>query len=304
MYIQSIVDSEEKSLQDFALLKNSTGQNTVINSRCTFCNWPTHSDRLSLKFSFHGTEAYYVRHRNVTVEKDRLLVVNAGQPYSSSIRSEEWVHSLAIYFDPHLLQVAADTSSDEVLLANPMERKGSSVWFYEDLLTATPRLRNQLTLLRQHLEASPMTELELEERLYHILLDLLPTHRRAVYHTATRLSAVKPTTRLEIYRRLHLAREVIEEQATEALTLDAIAGASMLSKNHLLRHFRELFGHSPHQYVTSVRLAKACHLLTQSELPVQDISLNSGFESPSSFGRLFKSVFTLSPQQYRLQHAG
>lgn len=304
MYIQSVVDSEEKSLQDFALFKNSTGQNTVINSRCTFCNWPTHSDRLSLKFSFAGTEAYYVRHRKVTVEKDRLLVVNAGQPYSSAIRSTEWVHSLAIYFDPHLLQVAADTGSDADLLANPVERRGSSVWFYEDEFMATPRLRQQLTLLRHQLEASPMTELELEERLYHILLDLLLTHRRAVHHTAARLSAIKATTRLEIYRRLHLAREFIEEQATEPLTLDAIASASMLSKNHLLRHFRELFSYSPHQYVTSVRLAKACHQLTQSELPVQDISLNAGFESPSSFGRLFKSVFTLSPQQYRLQNAG
>jgi len=303
MYIQSIVDSEEKSLQDFALFKNSTGQNTVINSRCTFCNWPTHSDRLSLKFSFAGTEAYYLRHRKVTVENDRLLVVNAGQPYSSAIRSAEWVHSLAIYFDPQLLQVAADTGSNEALLANPIERRGSMVWFYEDQLTATPRLRSQLTLLRQQLEASPVTELELEERLYHILLDLLLTHRRTVQHTAARLSAIKPTTRLEIYRRLHLAREFIEEQATEALTLDAIAGASMLSKNHLLRHFRELFSYSPHQYVTNVRLAKACHQLTQSELPVQDISLSAGFESPSSFSRLFKSVFALSPQQYRLQHA-
>ncbi|HEX8425736.1 AraC family transcriptional regulator [Hymenobacter sp.] len=304
MYIQSIVDSEEKSLRDFALFKSAADQNTVINSRSTFCNWPTHADRMSLKFSFAGTEAYYVRHRKVEVEKDRFLVVNAGQPYSSAIRSVEWVHCLAIYFNQQLLQTAADTSSDEVLLANPTERKGSSIWFYEDLLTATPRLRQQLTLLRHHLEAGPMTELELEERLYHILLDLLLTHRRAVYHKATRLSAIKATTRLEIYRRLHLAREFIEEQAAEALTLDAIAEASMLSKNHLLRHFRELFCHSPHRYVTSVRLAKACHLLTESGLAVQEISLHTGFESPSSFGRLFKSVFTLSPQQYRLQNAG
>jgi transcriptional regulator GlxA family with amidase domain len=64
----------------------------------------------------------------------------------------------------------------------------------------------------------------------------------------------------------------------------------MLSRNHLLRHFRQLFGHSPHQYLTAVRLEKAKTLLMQSALPVREVGGATGFESPSSFGRLFKSV--------------
>ncbi len=302
MYIRSVVDSEEKSLQNFAQFKQAPARNTVIDSLAKYCTWPTHIDRFSLKFAFSGTESYTVRHRNLTVERDRLLVVNAGQPYAGHVRAAEWVHSLAIYFDPQLLQVAAEAGSDEALLANPLGCTGPTVWFHETELTARPRLRHRLVALQQRLALAPTSELELEERLFDLLRELMRTHGRQVHRTAERLSAIKPVTRLEIYRRLHVAKEFIEAQATEeVLTLEAIAAVSMLSKNHLLRHFRELFRHSPHQYVTSVRLAKAKDLLIQSALPVQEISLHTGFESPSSFGRLFKSVFTLTPQQYRLQ---
>ncbi len=303
MYIQSVVDSEKKSLQDFALFKSAPDQNTVINSRCKLCNWPTHTDRFSLKFAFTGAEAYYVRHRKLTVERNRLLVVNAGQPYAGTVQSVEWVHCLAIYFAPALLEAAANTLSDQQLLTNPFDETGAAVWFYEQLLAAPSALRWRLLLLKQELEAGPLSNMALEERLYAILLELLATHHRQVGAAAGRLSAVKPSTRLGIYRRLHLAREFMEAEATEALTLDSIAQVSMLSRNHLLRHFRQLFGHSPHQYLTAVRLEKAKTLLMQSALPVREVGGATGFESPSSFGRLFKSVFAVTPQQFRLQHA-
>ncbi|HEX8350223.1 MAG TPA: AraC family transcriptional regulator [Hymenobacter sp.] len=306
MYIQSVVDNEEKSLQGFVLFKQRKGRNTVINSRCKYCNWPTHTDQLSLKFSFSGTETYYLKHQKLAVHQDRLLVVNAGQPHASSVRSEEWVHSFAIYFDPQLVGNLAATcsASDEALLTNPHASSEQTVWFFEQMYTATPSLRRQLLALKREMELRPLSELELEERLHGILGQLLQTYRRQVNHSSAQLSAVKRSTRLEIYRRLHLAKDFIEDQANEALTLDAIAQASMLSKNHLLKHFRQLFSYSPYQYATTVRLEQAKTLLMQSALSVQEICAHVGFESPSSFGRLFKSSFVLTPHQYRLQHAG
>jgi hypothetical protein len=135
MYIQSVVDSEEKSLQDFALFKSAPGQNTVINSLCKLCHWPTHTDRFSLKFAFTGAETYYVRHRKLTVERNRLLVVNAGQPYAGTVRSVEWVQCLAIYFAPSCWKPAASNLSDEAAAQQPLrpnESRGvvhtSSCW--------------------------------------------------------------------------------------------------------------------------------------------------------------------------------
>ncbi|OUJ75915.1 helix-turn-helix domain-containing protein [Hymenobacter crusticola] len=304
MYIQSVVTNEEESLQNFALFKQRTSRNTVINSWCRYCNWPPHTDQLSLKFAFTGAETYYLQHRKLMVQHDQLLVVNAHQAHASSIRSAEWVHSFAIYFDAELVSTlaAACFSPDEVLLANPYLRSDQTMWFFEQFYAATVPLRRQLVLLKQVMEQQPLSELALEEHLHGILGELLQTYRRQVHRSCTHLSAVKRSTRLEIYRRLHLAKEFIDEQASQALTLDHIARASMLSKNHLLRYFRQLFGYSPHQYATAVRLEQAKILLTQSALSVQAISNQVGFESPSSFGRLFKSSFVLTPQQYRLQY--
>jgi AraC-like DNA-binding protein len=306
MYIRSTVDTEAQSLQEFAQFKRlPTAGSTILDSLCKFCVWPSYADRLSLKCTFAGQETYYLRHRPVSVAPDQLLIVNAGQRYASAIRSAEWVHSFAIYFDPQLVtDVAAGyRASDEALLHNPWAEGAPELWFFEQLHATPPALRRQLRHLQQELARRPFGPLELEERLHALLGALLGLHQRQVARSAEQLGAVKRSTRLEICRRLYLAKEFIEAQPAEELTLAAIARAGMLSKNHLLRHFRQLFACSPHEYATGIRLARARTLLTGSDLTVQEISARVGFASPSSFGRLFKAAAQLTPQQYRRQHA-
>ncbi|OON68377.1 AraC family transcriptional regulator [Hymenobacter sp. CRA2] len=305
MYIRSTVATEQESLQEFVQFQRLADRSTVIDSLCKFCVWPTYTNRLSLKCTFAGRETYYLHHRPVHVEHNQLLIVNAGQPYASAIRSADWVHSFAIYFDPRLVADVAHAhrASDEALLTNPWASPDADVWFFEQLHMATPALRNRLLQLQRELACRPVPELELDSRLHGILAELLGLHQRRVARSADQLSAVKRATRLEICRRLYLAREYIEAQPAEALTLDGIAQASMLSKNHLLRHFRQLFACSPHQYATGIRLARARTLLIHSGLTVQEISAQAGFESPSSFGRVFKAAQQLTPQQYRRRHA-
>lgn len=306
MYIRSTVETEAQSLQEFAQFQRlPAAGSTVLDSQCKFCVWPSYADRLSLKCTFSGHETYYLRQRPVTVAPEQLLVVNAGQQYASAIRSEEWVHSFAIYFDRQLVAdvAAAHRASDELLLTNPWAPATPEVWFFEQLHAAPPALQLHLRRLQQELARRPFTALELDEQLCHVLGALLRLQQRHVARSAERLAAVKRSTRLEICRRLYLAKAFIDDAPAEALTLEGIAQAGMLSKNHLLRHFRQLFGLSPHAYATGVRLTRARTLLTRSDLPVQAISAEVGFASPSAFGRLFKAALQLTPQQYRQQHA-
>ncbi|MCC3156557.1 AraC family transcriptional regulator [Hymenobacter sp. 15J16-1T3B] len=306
MYIRSTVETEAQSRQEFAQFQRlPAAGSTVLDSQCKFCVWPSYADRLSLKCTFRGLETYYLRQRPVTVAPEQLLIVNAGQPYASAIRSEEWVHSFAIYFDPQLVAdvAAAHRASDELLLATPWAAATPEVWFFEQLHAAPPALRQRLRGLQQALAQRPFTALELEEQLHAVLSAVLGLHQRHLARSAERLAAVKRSTRLEICRRLYVAKEFIDEAPAEVLTLEDIARAGMLSKNHLLRHFRQLFGLSPHEYATGLRLARARTLLTESALPVQVISAQVGFASPSAFGRLFKAALQLTPQQYRQQHA-
>lgn len=60
-------------------------------------------------------------------------------------------------------------------------------------------------------------------------------------------------------------------------------------------------GTSYSDLVAEVRLATACHLLTESELSIADIAYRLGYSGPSSFSRVFMRLMKIQPAVYRRQ---
>lgn len=303
MYIQSVVETHEQSLQEFDLFKTRSADQAIINSVSKLCSWPTHSDQFSLKFAFTGVEYYCLNRNRIPVGGNQFLVVNAAQPYSSFIRSSEWVNSFSIYVSSRFFNqvVAAYALPESELLDNPHYQRDQSVWFFDQLYTAEGVLNKTLSALKQALETNTLTGAEQEEYLHQILSLLLKTYQTKLTQNASALPCVKRATRLELYRRLHLAREYMDDQATATIRLEDIAQAAMLSKNHLLRHFKSMFGCSPQQYIINRRMERAQDSLRHSERPIQLIALDQGFECPSAFGRRFRALFSVTPSEYRQQ---
>lgn len=303
MYIQSVVETHEQSLQEFEALKQQNDDHTIINSHSKLCSWPTHTDRFSLKFAFNGTEHYCINRNRIPVTGNQFLIVNAAQPYSSFIHSPTWVNSFSIYISPAFFDqvVTAYTSSEEWLLDNPDYQRAQTLWFFEQAYTAGPDFTRQVQLFKTALETNRPGPVEEEEYLHRLLALLLQTYQSNLVQRTSSLSCVKVATRLELYRRLHVAKDYIDEQAATGIGLDDIAQTAMLSKNHLLRHFKALFGKSPYQHLIDRRMERAQDNLVYSDRPVHQIAIEQGFECPSAFGRQFKSLFSVTPTQYRKQ---
>lgn len=264
-----------------------------------------HADRFSLKFAFNGAEYYYVNKNKIPVRDNQFLIVNANQSHASFIDSTDWVNSFTIYVDPSFFNqvVAAYTVPDQVLLDNPNHKNDQSLWFFEQVYRARATLRAAVKSFKTRLEVAPLTQAEQEEHLHQLLALVLKAYQTKLTRNVQALACVKMATRLELYRRLHLAKEYIDDQAPTTIQLDDIARTAMLSKNHLLRHFNALFGCSPHQYLVSRRMERARDSLLFTSRPVHEIALEQGFDDHSAFGRRFKSVFALAPSAYRQQFA-
>lgn len=104
--------------------------------------------------------------------------------------------------------------------------------------------------------------------------------------------------RIYMYRRLVQAKRYIDLHFSETLDLDMVADEACFSKFHFIRLFSEVFGKTPHQYLTAVRIANAKKLLATG-LPVQDTCFTVGFESVSSFTALFKKITGDRPSTFR-----
>ena len=94
------------------------------------------------------------------------------------------------------------------------------------------------------------------------------------------------------------AKHFIDNNFAGKTDLDAIAAAGFLSKFHFIRSFKSLYGTTPHQYLITVRIKHAKHLL-QNNTSITAVCMAVGFESVTSFTGLFKKVTGATPAAYQ-----
>ena len=108
----------------------------------------------------------------------------------------------------------------------------------------------------------------------------------------------KQSTRIALYKRLLVAKSYIEENYAAPFKLDELARAALVSKYHLLRSYKLVFGITPYQQVLQLRLQEASKLLLQ-DLSLEDIATMVGFSDRRSFTKAFRKVFGCSPSEFK-----
>lgn len=91
----------------------------------------------------------------------------------------------------------------------------------------------------------------------------------------------------------------LNEHYQESIPVANLAERFNLSKFHFSRMFKKEVGSSPHQYLLNRRLLSAKQLLANTNLSVEAIALDCGFNSTSHFIRAFKYVMDITPNQFR-----
>ena len=82
-------------------------------------------------------------------------------------------------------------------------------------------------------------------------------------------------------------------------TLESLGEIAGMSRATFAERFREAFGRTTIDCLKEIRLRRAAHLLTATDLPVKTIAYQVGFESRSYFSRAFKAFTGMDPAGYR-----
>jgi AraC-like DNA-binding protein len=274
----------------------------VLNGRATSYECPDYAGALSLKAVLTGQAHYEASGTHFLVEPGNYLLLNQGQPYRMRIESELPVETFCLFFRPGL---AEDVHRSlvlpaERLLDEPFPPPGSpSLCFFDRVYPAGPALTLSLSRLRAGLSASSGGSASAREEQLHGILDQLLQAQQGALRAAETLPAARPATRMELYRRLHHARDYMDACLDQPLTLEQVATVACLSRHHFLRLFAHVFGDTPHRYLTRQRLAKAQALLRHSDESVTSIAVLVGMERPEAFSRLFRKHVGFSPGTFR-----
>ncbi len=93
--------------------------------------------------------------------------------------------------------------------------------------------------------------------------------------------------------------EYIDNHYQEEIQLEDLGKLVYLSPSYVSRLFRQEKGVSPRQYINGKRMEQAQHLLLHSDLSIQDVAEQCGYNNISHFYRVFKEYADKSPARYR-----
>jgi AraC family transcriptional regulator len=214
--------------------------------------------------------------------KGSVCVIPSGHPFSASLESPS--EHLAIYLDPLLVMRAGfefqtKREFEVVERTSPNDPVISSIGF------------------------ALLAELDSERpggRLYaESLGNVLAVHLLRHY-TSSGAGVPKFAGGLS-GKKLRRVMSLIAEEFESDLSLADLAQEAGMSTFHFAREFKRTTGSTPHQYLIKFRIDRAKALLSESEMPLVEVSSRSGFSHQSHFTRLFRKLTGTTPQSYRLR---
>jgi len=97
-------------------------------------------------------------------------------------------------------------------------------------------------------------------------------------------------------------RKVIEEKYSDySLSLDSISQELRYSTSHLSAVFKAAYGETIKDFITQVRLDRACDLLLNSDKKISRIAQEVGYINLGSFVKIFKTYRGETPKNYKLR---
>jgi AraC family transcriptional regulator len=210
-----------------------------------------------------------------------VCVVPSGQPFEARMGGD--TECLAIYLDPSLVARAASDANvggrfEVVARSNPRDPVVSRVG---------------AALLAEMDEEAPGGRLYAES-----LANLLAVHLLRHY-TNVGAEPRRFAGGLAGWK-LRRVLSFIAENHERDLSLEDLAGEAAMSTFHFAREFKRATGTTPHQHLIRFRVERAKALLAESQLPLAEVGLRTGFSHQSHFTRLFRRMTGTTPQSYRV----
>lgn len=265
------------------------GEDIVVKKHKSIFSVENHThDFIEVVYVMSGNGRQLVDGKSYNVERGSLLFINYGQTHA-------FVSDKEMSFCEILIE--SEAISDKII---------NSENAFEILsLTAFEDFRNADV-------SSPFVEFSGAERarIENIIEQMLWEYEKKESGAGTVLRGYLTVLLAYIFRRMlpgisdygavppHII-EYIGEHLQERLSLEMLAKKCFYSPKYFSRVFKECYGITVTDYIREKRIDEGRRLLTQTQLPVEEISEIVGYGEPVSFYKYFKKICGVTPTEYR-----
>jgi AraC-like DNA-binding protein len=250
--------------------------------------------------TFSNGDAYYNTGKGFfRVDENSFLLLNNKTEYEILIDNEKETNSFCVFFSSNLLKdlFILQSKSINFILENYGYETEEINYFertYESNLLENSGFQN----FKDNYSAFREDKLWLSQS-YVQLLHILPGISNIYSLQLNNLNFKKTATKVEIFRRLLMAKEFLHCNVYGTTSLEELSRISLLSVNLLIRLFKQAFGITPHQYFINVKMKKAKELLRNKNKSVTDICNLLQLSSIGSFSNSFKRKTGITPSEFQ-----
>jgi AraC family transcriptional regulator len=270
--------------------------NVIIKVTANNVYYPEHCGCLSVKTVMTGVESYYIGNNEYKIREDTYLLLNRDQFYANSVAAEiteTFSISFTEEFEHHLLLNIIKSS--EFLLDYPFETHDQHVQFTNTIQHFSETMKAIVHAIYLQSEQTIANAGALEEKFYMLYSELIAQEIR-LKAGASKLECKRYSTRMELFRRVTLAKDYIESNYNnQTISLKEIARHAYLNEFHLIRSFRQIHKCTPYQYLKELRLQRALQLISARKYSISEVMQQCGYVDASSFTKTFKKKFGYPP---------
>jgi AraC-like DNA-binding protein len=99
--------------------------------------------------------------------------------------------------------------------------------------------------------------------------------------------------------RINKICQFLQDHSSENITIAQASEMVHLSKSAFCKFFRRAMKVNFSDYLNEIRIAKACHQLTETDKTIREIAMETGFESLTYFNRIFLKKKNRTPSAFR-----
>lgn len=154
-------------------------------------------------------------------------------------------------------------------------------------------------MMREYLRRKRVKMQRENERRINELFELREEARQQ-FAQAVDIDPQRLTTDPEEHKIIERIQQAIDKNmANTDYTVDQLARDIGMSRANLYKKMQQMLGITPNDFMRNVRLKRAAELLTRSQVPVNQLALMVGFQTPRYFSHCFRKMFGVTPSEYR-----
>lgn len=156
------------------------------------------------------------------------------------------------------------------------------------------KLQHLACMIKQNKQGLPVNK-----EWFYELMEAVVYQEYGNYIRLENINCLKASTRKEIFRRVRIAKEYIDEHYLYIQGITELARTCLMSEYHFFRSFKQIYSITPHQYLLQKKLSVAREMIHNSNYKLSDIATICGFPDSASFSKSFKKHFSTNPSSYK-----